>query len=86
MWQDREPVLSARSLLRLDRPFEWTRVSDRCERRSAIDSDVLCSVICHAFTVENYAQALRYGTKNIYQTMPRMLTLWLDLGDHFNPE
>lgn len=86
MLQDREPVLSAGSLLRFDRSFEWTRVSDRCAPGSAIDPDFLRSVICHAFTVENYAQALRYGTKNIYQTMPRMLTLWLDLGDHFNPE
>nr|WPS94695.1 serine/threonine-protein kinase [Naematelia aurantialba] len=31
---------------------------------------------CHYF-----AQALRYGVKFIYRTMPRMLTIWLDLGE-----
>ena len=28
-----------------------------------------------------YIQALQHGIKYIYQTMPRMLTLWLDLGE-----
>jgi serine/threonine-protein kinase ATR len=28
-----------------------------------------------------YIQALQHGVKYIYQTMPRMLTLWLDLGE-----
>jgi len=28
-----------------------------------------------------YVQALQHGVKYIYQTMPRMLTLWLDLGE-----
>jgi hypothetical protein len=31
--------------------------------------------------VSNYILALKYGVKYIYQTMPRMLTLWLDLGE-----
>ena len=30
--------------------------------------------------VENYLRALAFGSKYIYQTMPRALTLWLDLG------
>ena len=30
--------------------------------------------------VENYLRSLAYGAKYIYQTMPRILTLWLDLG------
>lgn len=29
---------------------------------------------------ENYLRSLSYGTKYIYQTLPRILTLWLDLG------
>lgn len=32
-------------------------------------------------TVDNYARALRYGTKYIYRTMPRMLTIWMDCGE-----
>lgn len=32
-------------------------------------------------TVRAYAKAMRYGSKYIYETVPRMLTIWLDLGD-----
>lgn len=30
--------------------------------------------------IENYLRALTFGTKYLYQTLPRILTLWLDLG------
>ena len=30
--------------------------------------------------VENYLRSLAFGAKYIYQTLPRVLTLWLDLG------
>ncbi|OTA56852.1 phosphatidyl inositol 3-kinase-like protein [Hypoxylon sp. EC38] len=30
--------------------------------------------------VENYVRSLNYGTKYLYQTLPRVLTLWLELG------
>ena len=30
--------------------------------------------------IENYLRSLLYGTKYIYQTLPRLLTLWLELG------
>lgn len=33
------------------------------------------------FTCLNYQEALQRGVKYIYQTMPRLLTVWLDLGD-----
>jgi serine/threonine-protein kinase ATR len=34
--------------------------------------------------IENYLRSLNYGTKYIYQTLPRVLTLWLDLGIQVN--
>ena len=34
--------------------------------------------------VENYLRSLLHGTKYIYQTLPRILTLWLDLGTQVN--
>ncbi|WVR00045.1 hypothetical protein IAU59_007187 [Kwoniella sp. CBS 9459] len=37
--------------------------------------------IFHFHTCHYYCLALRHGVKYIYQTMPRMLTLWLDLGE-----
>ena len=30
--------------------------------------------------IENYVRSLAFGAKYIYQTLPRVLTLWLDLG------
>jgi serine/threonine-protein kinase ATR len=30
--------------------------------------------------IDNYLRSLTYGTKYLYQTLPRILTLWLDLG------
>lgn len=34
--------------------------------------------------IENYLRSLIQGTKYIYQTLPRILTLWLDLGIQVN--
>lgn len=30
--------------------------------------------------IESYLRSLQHGTKYIYQTLPRLLTLWLDIG------
>lgn len=34
--------------------------------------------------IENYLRSLNYGTKYLYQTLPRVLTLWLELGAQVN--
>lgn len=33
------------------------------------------------YTVRCFAKAIRFGSKYIYQTVPRLLTIWLDLGE-----
>jgi hypothetical protein len=38
----------------------------------------------HYHTVQNYLSALKFGVKYIYRTMPRLLTIWLDLGENFS--
>ncbi len=30
--------------------------------------------------IENYLRSLTFSTKYIFQTLPRVLTLWVDLG------
>ena len=30
--------------------------------------------------IENYLRSLAFGAKYIFQTLPRVLTLWVDLG------
>ena len=32
-------------------------------------------------TVKEYGTSLRYGHKRIHESLPRMLTLWFDIGD-----
>ena len=45
---------------------------------------LVCSKLQRAILLDhvckNYSRALLYGTRYIYQTMPRYLTLWLDFG------
>jgi hypothetical protein len=36
------------------------------------------------YTVRFFAKAIRYGSKYVYQTVPRLLTIWLDLGEDPN--
>lgn len=37
------------------------------------------------FTVKYFAKAIVYGSKYVYQTVPRLLTIWLDMGEHLTP-
>ena len=36
------------------------------------------------YIIRNYAKAIRLGSKYIYHTVPRLLTLWLDNGEDVN--
>jgi serine/threonine-protein kinase ATR len=33
------------------------------------------------YTVRFFAKAIKYGSKYVYQTVPRLLTIWLDMGE-----
>ena len=37
-------------------------------------------------TIRCYSKAIQLGSKYIYLTVPRVLTLWLDLGAQDNPD
>lgn len=32
-------------------------------------------------TIRCFTKAMKYGNKFIYQTVPRLLTIWLDMGE-----
>lgn len=36
----------------------------------------------NAYTVKCFCRAIMHGSKFVYQTVPRMLTIWLDLGEN----
>ncbi|EIW68190.1 hypothetical protein TREMEDRAFT_32442 [Tremella mesenterica DSM 1558] len=64
----------------------WANETDRFERndiiRRFVDAIQLAPTAQYNYhTCHNYIQALLHGVKYIYQTMPRMLTIWLDLGE-----
>jgi len=48
-------------------------------RRFSIFSPALICT-CVSQVVQFFGQSLQYGSEHIYQSMPRMLTLWLDYG------
>lgn len=35
----------------------------------------------NASTVKYFAKAIKFGSKYVYQTVPRLLTIWLDMGE-----
>ncbi|KAI5893599.1 uncharacterized protein SCHCODRAFT_02730130 [Schizophyllum commune H4-8] len=39
----------------------------------------MCRMLFHV--VKAFAKAMRFGSKYIYQTVPRLLTIWLDISD-----
>ncbi|KAI4595424.1 serine/threonine-protein kinase M1 [Pestalotiopsis sp. 9143b] len=45
-----------------------------------IQSDEYLSGETVRLVIENYIRSLNYGTKYLYQTLPRILTLWLEFG------
>ena len=38
----------------------------------------------NAYTVKCFGKAVMHGSKFVYQTVPRMLTIWLDIGEDNN--
>jgi serine/threonine-protein kinase ATR len=36
------------------------------------------------YTVRFFAKAIKFGSKYIYQTVPRLLTIWLDMGENLS--
>jgi serine/threonine-protein kinase ATR len=36
-------------------------------------------------TIKCFTEATAYGNKFVYQTIPCLLTLWLDMGEHKVP-
>lgn len=35
----------------------------------------------NSYTIRSYVKAIMHGSKFVYQTVPRMLTIWLDVGE-----
>lgn len=58
-----------KKVLESEKPLRW---QDQSEQYLSGETAKL--------VIENYIRSLNYGTKYLYQTLPRILTLWLEMG------
>ncbi|OSX59349.1 hypothetical protein POSPLADRAFT_1048687 [Postia placenta MAD-698-R-SB12] len=65
--------------------FHFGRYHDECFATLSPRDKMERGLRMNLVTVRAYAKAMRYGSKYIYQTVPRLLTLWLDMGESTNP-
>ncbi|KAJ4479010.1 hypothetical protein J3R30DRAFT_3881305 [Lentinula aciculospora] len=54
---------------------------DECYKNLPITERSSRGLRMNLSTIKAYAEAINLGTKYTYQTVPRLLTLWLDLGE-----
>ncbi|KAG8852841.1 serine/threonine-protein kinase M1 [Serendipita sp. 411] len=61
--------------------FYWALYLDRSQEHRDIPTGHLEEYLNHIdHVVRHYGRSLLHGSKHLYQTVPRMLTLWLNLG------
>ncbi|KAJ7506601.1 hypothetical protein B0H11DRAFT_1706690 [Mycena galericulata] len=61
--------------------FHLGQFHDECFKNLPNADKLTRGVKMNASTVKSYSRAIRHGSKYIYQTVPRLLTIWLDLGE-----
>ncbi|KAH7931163.1 hypothetical protein BV22DRAFT_1052917 [Leucogyrophana mollusca] len=55
---------------------------DQCFKNLTLQDQEDRGIRMNLHTVRNFAKAIMHGSKYVYQTVPRLLTLWLDMGEH----
>ncbi|KAJ7639483.1 hypothetical protein FB45DRAFT_977215 [Roridomyces roridus] len=61
--------------------FHLGQFHDQCFRSLPKGDKIGRGVKMNLSTVKSYIRAIRHGSKYVYQTVPRLLTIWLDLGE-----
>ncbi|KAF8622078.1 hypothetical protein AX15_007222 [Amanita polypyramis BW_CC] len=61
--------------------FRLGQFHDECFKALTAGDKVNRGLKMNLSTVRSYAKALKVGSKYVYQTVPRILTIWLDLGE-----
>ncbi|TCD67266.1 serine/threonine-protein kinase M1 [Steccherinum ochraceum] len=62
--------------------FHLGQFQDECFKGLSLADQMSRGTRMNLQTVRCYGKAIRFGSKYIYQTVPRLLTLWLDMGEH----
>ncbi|KAJ2934534.1 hypothetical protein H1R20_g2555, partial [Candolleomyces eurysporus] len=63
--------------------FYFGNFYDKCAKELKA-SEIKRGIKMTMYIIRNYAKAIRLGSKYIYHTVPRLLTLWLDNGEDVN--
>ncbi|KAI0268140.1 hypothetical protein BC834DRAFT_678146 [Gloeopeniophorella convolvens] len=61
--------------------FYYGKYQDDCFNNIPTSDPKIRGLRMRLSTVRCFTKAMKYGTKFIYQTVPRLLTLWLDMGE-----
>ncbi|THH16411.1 hypothetical protein EW146_g4222 [Bondarzewia mesenterica] len=61
--------------------FYYGKFQDDCYKDLSVSDQRSRGIRMNLATVRAFTKAMKYGSKFIYQTMPRLLTIWLDLGE-----
>ncbi|KAG6832347.1 hypothetical protein H0H87_001811 [Tephrocybe sp. NHM501043] len=61
--------------------FHLGQFHDECFKNLSVVDQAKRGIKMNLYTVRSFAKAIKFGSKYVYQTVPRLLTIWLDLGD-----
>ncbi|KAF8214176.1 hypothetical protein K438DRAFT_1902229 [Mycena galopus ATCC 62051] len=61
--------------------FHLGQFHDECSKKLPQADRFSRGIKMNASTVKSFARAIKHGSKYVYQTVPRLLTIWLDLGE-----
>ncbi|KAI0751060.1 hypothetical protein C8Q80DRAFT_1099585 [Daedaleopsis nitida] len=61
--------------------FHLGQFQDECYKALSPDEKKQRGMRMNLQTVRAFTRAIRYGSKYIYQTLPRVLTIWLDIAE-----
>ncbi|KAJ7462055.1 hypothetical protein FB451DRAFT_1043857 [Mycena latifolia] len=61
--------------------FHLGQFHDECFKNLSQADKAARGMRMNASTVKSYSRAIKHGSKYVYQTVPRLLTIWLDLGE-----
>ncbi|RDB19974.1 Serine/threonine-protein kinase atr [Hypsizygus marmoreus] len=61
--------------------FHLGRFHDECFKNLPTSEQATRGVKMCLYTVRAFARAIKLGSKYVYQTVPRLLTIWLDMGE-----
>ncbi|KAF8076761.1 hypothetical protein FPV67DRAFT_1472577 [Lyophyllum atratum] len=61
--------------------FHLGRFHDECFKNLSHAEQGSRGMKMNLYTVRSFAKAIKFGSKYVYQTVPRLLTIWLDLGE-----